>query len=109
MVKKFKVIWSDFAVKQLDLIFEYYTENASEKMAKKLTKNLLQEPERLIKNNQIGQIEELLVSKNKLFRYLIYKNYKIIYLIDQKECLIKIYDLFDTRQNPIKIEINKKL
>lgn len=107
MLKKFKVIWSDFAGKQLDLIFEYYAENASEKIAKKLIKNLLQEPEKLIRNNQIGQIEELLVSKNKAFRYLIYKNYKIIYLIDEKECLIKIYDVFDTRQNPIKIKRNK--
>ncbi|MDT8413346.1 MAG: type II toxin-antitoxin system RelE/ParE family toxin, partial [Vicingaceae bacterium] len=87
MLKKFKVIWSDFAVKQLDLIFEYYAENASKKTAKKLIKNLLQEPEKLIKNNQIGQIEELLVNKNKAFRYLIYKKYKIIYLIDEKEKL----------------------
>lgn len=45
-----EIIWSDFAENQLDEIFEYYNENASTRVAKKLIKNLLNEPKKLIKN-----------------------------------------------------------
>jgi plasmid stabilization system protein ParE len=40
------------------------------------------------------------------FRYMIYKNHKIIYLVNLEENLIEIYDVFDTRQNPIKMNRN---
>jgi len=41
------------------------------------------------------------------FRYLIYKNYKIIYWYNQHKNWIEINDVFDTRQNPIKIRREK--
>lgn len=53
---------------------------------------------------QVGQIEELLKSKKEEFRYLVYKNYKIIYWINYKKHQIEIIDVFDIRQNPVKIE-----
>ena len=55
----------------------------------------------------MGQEEELLKVRDKKFRYLLYKNYKIIYFDDKLELLIKVYDVFDTRQNPIKLKRNK--
>lgn len=53
------------------------------------------------------QIEDLLIDRENTYRYLICKNYKIIYSVDQKLKLIKIADVFDTRQNPTKIKRNK--
>ena len=35
--------------------------------------------------------------------YLIYKNYKIIYLVTLEKNIIEIFDVFDTRQNPVKM------
>lgn len=104
---KLEIIWSDFAEKQLDEIFEYYNKEASIQVAKRLIKNLLNEAKILIKNPFIGQMEDLLQNRSTTYRYLIYKNYKIIYSIDQENGFIKIVDIFDTRQYPEKIKRNK--
>lgn len=98
------IIWSGFAENQLDEIFEHYKENASERVATKLIENLLNEPNKLIKNPYIGQIEDMLQERKTSYRYLIYKSYKIIYSVDQENGFVKIADVFDTRQNPKKIE-----
>jgi len=43
------------------------------------------------------------MSRNREYRYLVYKNYKIIYWINTAKNRIDIIDVFDTRQNPVKI------
>jgi hypothetical protein len=55
----------------------------------------------------IGQIEELLIDREQSFRYLVHKNYKIIYWINLIKNRIEIVDVFDTRQNPEKIKDNE--
>jgi plasmid stabilization system protein ParE len=100
---EFRTIWSDFAEAQLDDIFEYFEVNASHRIAKKLLKGIISEPDKLIKAPEIGQVEELLVDRKTEYRYLVYKNYKIIYSIEKDAGVIKIADVFDTRQNPTKM------
>ena len=73
-------------------------------MQKKLINGIYNEAFNLKKHPEIGQKEELLKNRKQEFRYLVYKNYKIIYWINDKEKRIEIIDVFDTRQNPIKIE-----
>ncbi|MDO9260611.1 MAG: type II toxin-antitoxin system RelE/ParE family toxin [Flavobacteriaceae bacterium] len=104
---KLEVVWSDFAESQLDKIFEYYKENASFRVPKNLVQKIIAEPIKLIDSPHIGQIEDLLTNRKEVYRYLICKNYKIIYSLDEKNNLIKIADIFDTRQNPVKIERKK--
>jgi plasmid stabilization system protein ParE len=65
-----EVIWSKFAEKQLDEIFEYYRENASERVALEMVQGLLNEPERLKKEPFIGQKERLLKERKITYRYL---------------------------------------
>ncbi|WP_281225866.1 type II toxin-antitoxin system RelE/ParE family toxin [Flavobacterium aquiphilum] len=103
----FKIIWSDFAENELDKIFEYHVENASLQIAKNIIKKIISEPNKIISHPEITQIEELLLDRENNYRYLICSNYKIIYSIDTKEKLIKIADVFDTRQNPSKIKRTK--
>nr|WP_264554426.1 hypothetical protein [Flavobacterium sp. N1861] len=55
---------------------------------------------------EIGQEESLLKQRSVHYRYLVFKNYKIIYSIDNEKGFIKIADVFDTRQNPLKIKRN---
>ena len=98
-----EIIWSEFAQEQLELIFEYYQEKGSEAVANKLIRGIIKEPDRLIKDPFIGQEENLLKNRKIPYRYLIFKNYKIIYSVDQTNGWIKIADVFDTRQNSIKI------
>jgi len=103
----FEVIWSDFAETQLDIIFDYYAENATLKVSKQIIQEILAEPNKLIENPEIGQVEDLLLNREIKYRYLICKNYKIIYSVDQVQNLIKVADVFDTRQNPIEIKRTK--
>jgi len=103
----FKIIWSEFAETQLDEIYKYYEKKANPRVAKKLIKGIIDEPKKLIKAALIGQEEELLKQRKLEYRYLIFKNYKLIYSVDNKNEFIKIADVFDTRQNPPKLKRTK--
>lgn len=102
-----KIIWSEFAENQLDEIFDYYKKEAGLKIAKKLVSEIITAPNKLINNPFIGQEEELLKQRTVKYRYFVFKNYKLIYSIDKSNNLIKIADVFDTRQNPPKIKRTK--
>jgi plasmid stabilization system protein ParE len=45
----------------------------------------------------------LLEKDPRNFRYILYKSYKIIYWFNEDRNAIEIVDVFDSRQNPIKI------
>ena len=104
----FQIVWSAFAENQLDKIYEYLLENAGLKVANNIFQKIIAEPEKLISHPEIAQVEELLAGRENEYRYLVLKNYKIIYSLDQKKGFIKIADVFDTRQNPVKIKRNKE-
>ena len=106
-MKQFEIIWSDHAENELDKIFEYYSEFASVRVAKNLIQKIIEEPNKLLSNPEISQREELLLDRENEYRYLVCKNYKIIYSIDTKAKFIKIADVFDSRQNPTKIKRTK--
>jgi len=102
-----EVYWTDFSKKELKNIFDYYKENASLNIANTLVVGITKETAKLKKQLNIGQKEDLLKKDLRDFRYVVYKNYKIIYLVNLKENRIEIFDVFDTRQNPIKIMLGK--
>ena len=102
-----KLFWTDFSQKELGKIYEYYREKAGTGIAKKLVNGIYNETLKLKRQPKIGQTEDLLKNRKQEFRYLVYKNYKVIYWINDKENRIEINDVFDTRQNPIKIERTK--
>lgn len=105
-----KVIWSEFAEKQLDEIFDHYAKESSLSIAAKLIRQIIKVPNKLKRAPFIGQVEEFLKDRPIVYRYLVFKNYKIIYSVEEKNKLIKIADVFDTRQNPSKIKrSNKKI
>jgi plasmid stabilization system protein ParE len=103
----FKLIWSDFAEIQLDEIYEYYEKAAGVKIASKIVTGIIEASEKLRKASFIGQEEELLKERTIQYRYLVFKNYKIIYSVDEQNGLVKIADVFDTRQNPSKLKRTK--
>ncbi|WP_147679219.1 type II toxin-antitoxin system RelE/ParE family toxin [Algibacter pacificus] len=104
---KFEIIWSEFAENQLDEIYEYYEKEVNRRVAKKITKGIINEPKKLMNLSFIGQEEELLKERKTKYRYIIYTNYKIIYSVDTKNGFIKIADVFDTRQYPLKMKRTK--
>lgn len=103
-MKPFEIIWSNFADNELDKIFTYYSEAAGVSIAKNLLQNIIAEPNKLLANPKLGQCEELLLHRSTEYRYLLYKQFKLIYSVDFKRKWIKIADVFDSRQNPQKMK-----
>ena len=102
-----EVIWSAFAETQLAEIYGYYEKKVSSSVAAKLVKGIISEPKKLINAPFIGQKEELLKERKTQYRYLVFKNYKLVYSVDEENGFIKIADVFDTRQNPLKMKRTK--
>ena len=101
------IYWTEFSEKELEKIFDYYHKKASYQVAKKIVDGIYNETQKLSRQPEIGQFEELLKIRKQGFRYLVYSNYKIIYWINKIENRIEINDVFDSRQNPTKIERTK--
>lgn len=103
---RFEVVWSHFAEYQVDNIYLYYIEQGGYNLAGRIVETLLNESKRLAENPFIGQIEENTRGRKIVYRYLVVNNFKIIYSFDKHESMVKIADVFDTRQNPTKIQRN---
>ncbi len=102
-----KVYWTDFSKSELHKIFNYYRKNAGVTVARKLILEIVSRTTILKTYPNIGQHEDLLKDRKQEFRYLVFKNYKIIYWINQDKDFVEISDIFDTRQNPIEMQKNK--
>jgi len=98
-----EVYWTQFAEDKLNDVFEYYKFNAGLEIAQNITNGIIDESLKLTRTPFIGQKEDLLNDRIQEYRYIVYKNYKIIYWIDEVNQMILVSHLFDTRQNPIKI------
>lgn len=101
------IYWTAFSEKELQNIFSYYQEKVNIRVATEIIEGIVNETDILEKNPYIGQIEESLRDRTKEFRYLIHGNYKIIYWINLDKNQIEIWDVFDCRQEPLKIKRTK--
>ena len=99
----FKILWTDFAIIQLKDIFDYHLIKASPNIAQRLVQKIIDATIILENNPKAGRKEDLLTARQQDFRFIIVKNYKIIYWIDYEFSIINIATIFDTRQNPKKI------
>ena len=100
------IIWSDFASRILKDIFNYYKDVAGELVAQKIKVQIFDSTKQLITHPNSGQTEPSLIKMEQGHRYLVRGNYKIVYRkVDEG---ILITDIFDTRQDPIKINNPKR-
>ena len=99
----FKILWTDFAINQLKDIFDYHLIQASPNVAQKLVQKIIDATIILEINPISGRKEDVLADRHQEFRFVIVKNYKIIYWIDYEFNTVNIAMVFDTRQNPKKI------
>ena len=98
-----EVYWLELAESKLEDIYSYYSVKASERVAKKLINGIVDSTIGIEKQPEIGQIEISLKHRKQEFRYLVFKNYKIVYWINYNFKRIEIINVFDTRQDPQKI------
>ena len=99
-----KIFWTESSEKELAKIFQFYLDTVNLRIAEKVTDGVFNATLILAYQPEIGQIENLLIERNEDFRYLLHKNYKIIYWFNKEQNWIEISDVFDTRQNPINIK-----
>ncbi len=97
------VLITDPAKNQLKKIYHYFRRKGNGKKGREIRKSVLEKAKLLRDNPFLGQVEEELASMGLGHRYLVVKpNYKIIYLV--AEPTIFITDIFDTRQDPTKMQ-----
>jgi len=99
----YEVVWSDFATEELGNLHSYYCSIGSESIANRIVLNIVKLTILLKYSPYIGPIEPLLKRSLVEYRYLVKGKHKIIYSVDESQKQIRIADVFDTRQNPIKI------
>ncbi|MEO9804219.1 MAG: type II toxin-antitoxin system RelE/ParE family toxin [Reichenbachiella sp.] len=98
------VYWTRFAEDKLADIFSYYKSQASTGVAQRMVGGIVDATIKLEKHPKLGRREDLLVNRKEEFRYLVYKNYRIIYWINEEFERVEIANVFDCRQNPTKME-----
>ncbi|WP_166387105.1 type II toxin-antitoxin system RelE/ParE family toxin [Polaribacter sp. 11A2H] len=96
-----EIIWSDFAKKMLKEIHYYHKKKANKIIADNIKKDIFSTTKQLDNFPNSGTEENALKILNQNHKYLISGNYKIIYRPIKEGMLIT--DVFDTRQNPKKI------
>ena len=101
-----KIVWTDFAIKNLKNIFDYYSTQSDKKVAQKITRQILKSSKQLQHNPDSDPTESNLMELRKNHRYLVSGHYKLIYRIMDSQIIIN--DVFDTRQNPSKMNDEKR-
>ncbi len=99
--------WTDFAKNELKNIFDYFHQKTSLKIAKQISLQIVEKADSLSDFPEMGAIEELLKDRPQNFKYIVSTNYKIIYWVNKTKNRIEVVDVFDTRQDPVKISRNK--
>lgn len=102
-----KVFWLEFAENKLEDIYAFYSVKAGKRIAKKLINGIVDATIGIEKHPESGQIEINLQHREQEFRYLLFKNYKIVYRVNHNYNRVEIANIFDTRQNPEKINETK--
>lgn len=96
-----KIIWSEFAGDMLKETYLYHKKVAGASIAKKITFRIFSSAKQLKQHPYSGQIEPNLEVLNEGHRYLISGHHKVVYKKVSEGILIT--DIFDTRQDPSKI------
>lgn len=98
MQKPIKILWDNQAKADLKLIFEFI-QLKSIQGAKNVIRDIVAQSKNIFFVEQY-QVDEIL---GEPYRRMIVRDYKIIYKI-HSETEIRILQIFDTRQNPLKIK-----
>ena len=98
MQKPIKILWDNEAKSDLKLIFEFI-KLKSPQGAKNVVRDIVAQSKNIYFAEQY-QVDEFL---GEPYRRMIVRDYKIIYKINS-QTEIRILQIFDTRQNPMKLK-----
>ncbi|MBL7952802.1 MAG: type II toxin-antitoxin system RelE/ParE family toxin [Flavobacteriales bacterium] len=98
-----KVVWSAWALQQLDEIHGWYWTQASPAVADGIVENVLSVTRLLEQFPFGGPIEPWLEHQGLGHRRVVIGNYKVVYRVLGDE--VRIIDVFDSRQDPGKMKV----
>ena len=98
-----EVVWSENAELQIKLISELYKFQFSKSTAKNFAREIISSTLILKKFPELGTPQEVHPTRSIDYRYILSGHYKLIYF--KSNSFIVIATIFDTRQNPEKLNI----
>ena len=98
-----KVIWTRFAENKLGEIHHYYSTNSNARRATEIVEQIIDATLLLAENPHLGPVEPLLIDREHHYRYLVVKDYKVIYWVTADDKEATVAHVFNTRQNPEKL------
>ena len=98
-----KVVWSAWALQQLDEIHAWYRTQASAAVADHIVEDILAVTRLLEQFPYGGQVEPWLAQQGLGHRRVVVGNYKVVYRVLEDE--VRIVDVFDSRQDPLKMKV----
>lgn len=98
-----RVVWSAWALQQLDEIHAWYTAEASPTVADGIVSEILAVTSLLEHFPFGGQVEPWLEHQGQGHRRVVVGNYKVVYRVVVEE--VRVVDVFDARQDPGKMKV----
>jgi plasmid stabilization system protein ParE len=103
-VKKVQVIWSTGALVDLEVIYDFLAEKSAT-AAQRITEGILNRIRQIETFPESGARQETIRTTGKIYRYLVERDYKIIYSHQDEAQVAYIETIFDTRQNPNDLKV----
>ena len=97
MKNGYKILWTDFALKELEDTIEYLEENWAEKELQNLALNIEETLKLITQNPELFQVSEI---KKNIRRAIILSHNTMYYRVKNNQ--IEIISFFSNRQNPKK-------
>ena len=102
-----KVEWNKKAEQQWYSMAAYINKTFGKKALLDFTQNVKEWQSRIAINPEIAAFEPLLKNRRKPYRSIvIHECCKLIYYINQKEEVVRVVALWDTRREPVKLAAN---
>lgn len=92
------ILWSDWALRQLEAIHVYYSEEANADVADRIVTSILQTTRLVEQYPKGGQLEPWLDHLGQGHRRVVVGHHKVIYQVIEGG--VRIVDVFDGRQDP---------
>ncbi|MDM1404950.1 type II toxin-antitoxin system RelE/ParE family toxin [Myroides marinus] len=101
-----KIVWSEYALSRLKIIYDYYVNYVGVVKAEEVSNLIVLRVDDLLSFPYLGQIEYCSKSREQNMRYILIYQYKIVYEIVQEDIII--LDVFHTKQSPHKMCLNEE-
>jgi plasmid stabilization system protein ParE len=101
----YRIIWTAFAQYQLELVYEFACEQ-SPSYGDKVIEGIDLSIQQLLQFPLSGAIEQRLANLAEEYRFVVYSYFKVIYRFEPAGVIV-IVSVFDTRQDPQKLEVGK--